>query len=273
MNQYKIIACDLDGTLLNNKSEISPENLSAIKAFAGKGVYFVPSTGRGFSELPKELKDNPHIRYAICSNGAVVCDKQAGNVVTNCITNKEMQEILDILYSYDVHLTCRHNGKCFVDTAFHSAEHFEYYNVCIPHIRVMLNYGVCLDDFKEYCYKADGVEAISAIFHKSEEKNECAKRLKAFEGLQIAEIDEFSIEIFNVNAGKGNALLTLAEKLGIEQSQTVGMGDSTNDISLVKSAGLGLAMSNSDDALKEVADMIICSNEEHSVDYVLKNFV
>ena len=272
MNKYKIIACDLDGTLLNNKSTISRENLAAIKKLLEMDVYFVPCTGRGFSELPKELKDNPDVRYAICSNGAVVYDRQVGNVVTNCIANSDMKEIMDILYSYDAHFTCRHGGKCYVDKAFHGEEFFEFYHICQPHIRVMCDYGVCLDNFKEFCYSADEVEAISTIFREVADKTECVKRLRKHEELRIVEIDDYAIEFFNVNAGKGNALKSLVDLLEVDISETIGMGDSENDISIVQAAGLGLAVANADDSLKKVADEVVCSNEEHAVEYVLKHY-
>ena len=66
---YKILCSDLDGTLLNSDSEISAENLAAIQAVAEKGVFFVPSTGRTFAELPQQLREHPSIRYIIYSNG------------------------------------------------------------------------------------------------------------------------------------------------------------------------------------------------------------
>lgn len=76
MHRFKIITSDLDGTLLNSRSEISSENLRAIHELSNRGIYFVPSTGRTVSELPAEIINDPAIRYIIHSNGAVLLDRQ-----------------------------------------------------------------------------------------------------------------------------------------------------------------------------------------------------
>ena len=80
-------------------------------------------------------------------------------------------------------------------------------------------------------------------------------------------------EIFSKNAGKGNALLALADRIGCRREQTIGVGDSTNDLTLIRSAGLGLAMSNACRALKNEADEVICSNDEHAVQYILEHYL
>ena len=74
MYKYKLIASDLDGTLLNEQSRISRENLDAITALTEKGVYFVPSTGRTYTEIPEQITEHPSIRYFIYSNGSVIYD-------------------------------------------------------------------------------------------------------------------------------------------------------------------------------------------------------
>ena len=82
-----------------------------------------------------------------------------------------------------------------------------------------------------------------------------------------------NLEIFSVKAGKGTALEKLAESLGIPMWETIGIGDSGNDISLVKSAGLGLAVENACGELKEIADEVICSNDCHAIRYVEEKYI
>ena len=97
MRKYRIVCSDLDGTLFNNHTQISRENLEAIDMLIQKGVYFVPSTGRTFSELPAELKEHPAIRYIIHSNGAAVLDKQTNTRILTCIPNQATRKVLDLL--------------------------------------------------------------------------------------------------------------------------------------------------------------------------------
>ena len=92
------------------------------------------------------------------------------------------------------------------------------------------------------------------------------------ERLRVVGADEYNLEICSASAGKGNALASLAKELGVKIESTIAMGDSDNDCSIVEAAGLGLAVSNANDALKSVADEIICSNEEHSLEFVLGKY-
>ena len=272
MTEYKIVASDLDGTLLNNCSRISPENTAAISELAKRGVYFVPCSGRTFSEMPRDLVESPDVRYIIHSNGAVVLDKQTGKRITTCISSQKSRELLDIFFEYDAHLTIRQGGNSIVDAHRNTDEDYKYYNFIEAHSVVIRNFANPVEDFERVSYTFDEIEVISAFFHNYEDKQECVKRLAQVDGIRSVEVSEYNLEVFNIDAGKGNALHMLADELGVDYSQTMSLGDSDNDVTVTEAAGLGLAVSNACDALKEIADGIICSNEEHAVAYVLEKY-
>lgn len=272
MYTYKLVASDLDGTLLNSKAEVSKENISAISELAKRGIHFVLSTGRTFAEIPDVLKNSPDIRYSIYSNGAVVYDKVTGKRIFTCIPNELVRNILDTVNRFETHVTVRYEGCAFVDKNFQSDYHFEYYNVCDAHKRVVRDFAVYSDDFHNFSYSADNVEDVSVFFRNYEDKIRCKDIFSKISSLRVVEVDKFNIEILNSEAGKGNALHSLADMLGIEYSETVSIGDSDNDRSSIEAAGLGLAVSNSTEALKKAADEVICSNEEHAVQYVLSHY-
>lgn len=269
---YKIVACDLDGTLLNNQSGVDRENLDAISELSEKGVLFVPSSGRTFSEIPAPVKNHPDIRYFSLSNGAVVYDRLTGQRMATGISRETGRKILDALYACETHVTMRHGGECYVDAAFQSAYFHKYYNLMQAHCGVVRDYAIHREDFRKFCYEADGAEVFSAFFHDCEEKIACKRKLEQMEELRIVEADEYNLEIFHKDAGKGNALMRLAQHLGIDPAQTMAVGDSDNDASMIQAAGLGLAMSNACDSLKQAADLVICSNEDHVVPYLLNHY-
>lgn len=271
MTNYKIIASDLDETLLNNKSEISPENIEAIKELNRRGVFFVPCTGRSFSELPESVAGIPEIRYVISSTGAAIDDRKTGERILECIGNKKIKNILDVLFTYDMHLSYRKDGKIYVDARQTKEQDFEYYDICKPHINVVKNYAVYLDNFKEECYKSDNIEAMAVFFHDEKDLSECSKKIEAIGGLSIVSPWD-NLEIMSSGAGKGKALIALAKRLGVGEDETISIGDSDNDISMLESAALGLVVSNGKDSVKKIADKVICSNEEHAVKYVLEHF-
>lgn len=272
MKKYKLISSDLDGTLLNSRAEVSEENLTAISKLGKMGIHFVISTGRTFAEIPEVLKENSDIRYCIYSNGAVVYDKLTEQRILACIDRATVQKILDVVSGYDAHLMIRYNGCAFVDKKFQTDYYFDYYNLCEAHIRVILDFAVYSDDFKKLCSSADNVEAVSMFFHNYQDKIECRKRLSKCSAIRVVEVDKFNIEIVNSEAGKGNALQSLADMIGIDMSDTISIGDSDNDKSGIESAGLGLAVSNSTEDLKNAANDVICSNDEHAAAYVLSRY-
>ncbi len=272
MTSYKIIASDLDGTLLNNRSQVSQENLDAITKLAEQGIHFVPCSGRTFSEIPVQIREHPSIRYVIHSNGAAVLDKVTGQRILNCIPNSTVQKIMGLLTQYEAHICIRHNSQCFVDDIHQSEEWMDYYNVAEAQKDCVRKYALRLDRFTDYVYGADQVEVFSAFFRNYEDKVACKKILMEDPSLHVAEISDHNIEVMSADAGKGRALLSLAQLLGIDIAQTISIGDSDNDSSITKTSGLGLAVSNACEALKGVADQVICSNEDHVAQYVLAHY-
>ena len=134
------------------------------------------------------------------------------------------------------------------------------------------DYADFRSDFEKICQVADDVEVISVFFHSKKEQEIAKSRLEKISELRVVESFEYNLEIINAKAGKGNTLLFLLNLLGLKKENTISIGDSDNDSSIIKATGLGLAVSNACESLKSIADEVICSNEEHAIDYVVKNY-
>lgn len=275
MSDYKIIACDLDGTLLDSHGHISEENFDAIRELASSGVEFVPSTGRTVSEIPDELMKNPHIRYYIYANGAGVYDKKTGERILLCMSKDTSNKVLDIVCSYDAHIVFRYNGECFADISQQTDEIYEYYTVCPNHRSVIRAFANKVENLTDFCRTLDNVEVFTIFFKNETYKNQAKNRLA--ETGEVCVMDSFSygyaLEICGINSGKGNALRALANKLNLSIDQTIATGDSDNDRTMIDAAGLSLAPSNSCQSIKNSADAVICSNDEHVVKYILENYI
>lgn len=270
---FKLIAVDLDGTLLNSQSKISEKNLSAIQKLSDSGIYFVPCTGRTYSEIPAALKNNLNVRYMIYSNGAVVFDTKTKKKYFNSISKGKAKEIFEILSNYKAHITIRQDGNCCVQKGTLDERGVSYYNVWDAHVDVIEKYGVLVEDFATWKYTLDNIEVLSIFFHSEEERQDCIKQIEALGDLLVVSVAPFNIEIINKNAGKGNALTYLANMLNIDLKHTVGLGDSGNDLPMMKSAGIKVAVSNATEELKSVCDQIICSNDEDAIDYIYNKYV
>lgn len=275
MSNYKIIACDLDGTLLDGNGQVSEVNKSAIKELSSFGVEFVPATGRTISEIPKELMENPDIRYYIYANGAGVYDKKTGERIPLCIPKEVSNKVLDIVCSCDTHKTFRHNGECYADSNQQSDNDYQHYNVWKLHSNVIKTHAILVENLTRFCRNLDNIEVFSVFFTNKNDLTKCKSRL--LETNEVILMDSFpngmGVEICSINSGKGKALEALAKKLNLDISQTIATGDSDNDQTMIDTAGLSLAPSNSRQSIKDSADAVICSNDEHIVKYILENYI
>ncbi len=271
--EYRIIASDLDGTLLNNEKEVSPENLEAIDRMTELGAYFVPCSGRTLAEIYENVKGIPSIRYIIFSDGAVIYDKKTGERIERCMSREKAKPALDVIFDHSNSLTVRYKGESYVDATAHNEKDYTYHRVAPPYQKMIFEVCRPMWDYKRFCYALDGIEMICIHFHSDEELEKCKARLEMIEGISVTRLEVQSIEVYDAEAGKGNGLLRLAEHLGYSKEATIGVGDSGNDIDMLRKAGLSLVASNGLDIAKAEADTIICSNEEHIAKYILENYI
>ena len=147
------------------------------------------------------------------------------------------------------------------------------YRMTKMYSRFIHRYSRPVGDFKSFCKALPNIEMICVFFANDAELEDCKQKIAAREDLICAPCERYNVEIFSKDAGKGNALLRIANHLGIDQSETIAVGDSPNDETMLRAAGLGLAMGNAWDELLPAADARICTNEEHSIKYILENYI
>ena len=273
MSIYKIIASDLDGTLLNEDMALSAENARAITALAKKDVQFVPSSGRTLCEMPADVVQHSGVRYIIYSNGATIWDKHTDTHTYLCMSCAVSNAVLDVLKNYDCHILVRHGGQSYVDCRYADEKAFEQYQLCVAHRDVIRQYAVKKQDFLPFLYALDKVECYALFFSDDTAMADCATALSAVPDIAVVPSWPHCLEVFSKDAGKGAALIRLAALTDTPIQQTIAVGDSGNDASMVVTAGLGLATANACDALKQQADAVICANTEHIAQYILETYV
>ncbi|MBE6668105.1 MAG: HAD family phosphatase [Ruminococcaceae bacterium] len=272
--QYKyIVASDLDGTLLADVNSVSDENEAAIKKMAESGICFVPCSGRTFSEMPSVLINNPYIRYYIGSDGSAIWDKHTDKRTELCMSKDDVNEVYNILKEYEAFPNVRVNGLCYVNKKMDVNEIYDYHRHSEIYKLFLRHTATMIDNFDEFVRSVESTEMICVFFAHPEEQEECAQRLLALGEFGVASSEPGNIEIFDKTAGKGNGLLALADKLGVPHENTIAVGDSKNDIDMLKKAGLSLAMENASDEIKAIAHRTICHYKEHSAKYILENIL
>ena len=272
--KYKIVASDLDGTLLNKEQTISEENLRAISEMNRLGVEFIPTTGRSMNEVDPQLISSPDIRYIITSNGAVVYDKNIGKtILTRYIPRDAVSLVLETLRPYNVFIVAKEGGKSYFDKNKYNPEFLNTCGIDAYFGHIISRHAEAVEDLESFLLSSNEVEMVVLFFEFDEATCRCKQIFEDSGRLCAAHANIGYLEVYSSDAGKGKTLVTFADKLGIDIADVIAVGDSNNDSTMIEEAGLGLAVANACDALKELADQTICDNSEHIAKYVLENFI
>ncbi len=273
MEQYKIIATDLDGTLLSSRQTVSPENERAIEELTKRGIHFVPCSGRSYSQMPEVVKSNPHARYYIFSGGSVIFDKESGKRFGEFIPKEKALSLCKLFKKYDTNIIANRLGSSFIEKGKHTKEAFSHYREDESFFNITKFGTYEHEDIEAMCRENDDIEMFCVLFANDEERELCRREIEEIGGLRIVSSTKNNLEIISASAGKGNAITKLSHMLSFTEENVICIGDSINDLSMIEVAGLGLAVENAMPELKARADRVIVSNDEHVMKYILENII
>lgn len=270
---YKLICIDMDGTLLNDKKIISDRNLRAVRLAYEKGVRIAVCTGRIFTsaEFFSELLGvkSP----VIASNGAYIREKDRDEVVYKATLGVEnCKKLLGVFREYDIYPHYYTKDTVFTEKLIYSSKFYEEVNKTLPmdkQVKIKL-----VEDWNEVFHKYEkeifkGI-AVNIDLDKIQEAKNALRDMGDFEVVS-SRFDNF--EVMNKGVSKGNAVKILADYYEVAREQVICIGDSENDLSMIKFAGLGVAMGNGDDEVKEAASYITDDNNCDGVAKVIEKFV
>lgn len=261
---YKLIASDMDGTLLNSDSKISQATIDAIKNATDKGVIFTLSTGRPVQGVKKYIDilelDCPVITY----NGAVVVHSRTGEIIFN--------QIMDKSNAVRVYEEARKRNTMFIiwsDNKLYASEISEksrfYENIVNTKAELITDFDALLaQGITKFLWYNDA-DVLDGWM--TELKNE------GLENTTFTKSRAYFLEFFSNKTSKAVAMAKLGEYYGIDKSEMISIGDQTNDLPMIEYAGLGVAMENAVDSVKAVADYITDSNDNDGVAKVIDKFI
>ena len=256
MKKIKLIASDLDGTLLTSKKEITPRLYQALKKINELGIYFVPSTGRSFDSLPADVKSLPFLKYVITSNGASVYDaEKKEDIVQNFLPPTAVDITLEIAKNLPVIIEFFKDGKAYI--AKDVFDDLSPYHLTESHIHYIKTTRSPVRDFFGVIEKnKSSLENINLVFSDMELRKEIWDLLKSKGHASVTASSPKNIEITSKNATKAQALEMLCGLLGLKQENVLAMGDGDNDLPMLQFAGIGVAMANGEEHVKKAADCI-----------------
>ena len=277
----RIIALDLDGTLLDSEKRLSGVNRDALARAAEKGVLIVPTTGRFFGMMPPAVRDLPFVRYAITINGAQVYDRETDTAIVKDEIPLDMAlGVMELLDRYDVIYDCyRQNWgwmtSSLQDKAADYATNEHYLRMVrefrrpVPELKAHLKATADEGDVQKVMLfgRRDQGSGIRDQGSGNHLVLEAVKRemTEKFPEIKVTASTWNNIELNIRTAHKGNALRRFAEHLGLTLDNCMAFGDGMNDFTMVEAAGLGIAMANAEPEVKRVAKWIAPSNDEDGV--------
>ena len=265
---YKILALDLDGTLTNSKKEITPHTLDVLIKVQQKGIRLVLASGRptpGVMPLAEQLHLKEYGGYVFAFNGGLIIDCATGEPIFRKQLDPSVYKHL-----YKVGNTEDFKLFSYLDDCI-ACEDIE--NKYVQYVARINKMGLKkLDSFTDEinfpefkCLITGDEEKLAALEQKLNRYYESK--------MSIYRSEPFLLEILPLGIDKAKQLEFLLNHLGVKREELMVCGDGYNDLSMIEFAGLGVAMSNAQDVVKEAADYITLSNEEDGVAAAVKKFI
>ena len=270
----KLIAFDLDGTLLDSRKGLPERNRRALTAAGEGGMWLVPATGRIPAGLPEPLRGMPGLRWGILSNGAEIYDFETQRIVhREEIPLETALDVLDYAESLGLPYDCYQDNWGYISAAVkRRAPSF----IPDPGILDLLErLRTPVDELRSYLrQKGEALQKLQLYFTDPALRLRLLRELpERYPTLAVTSSVPFNIEINSAAATKGRALENLCAMLEIDPAETLAFGDGSNDISLLRTAGLGVAMANASDEVKRAADRVTDTNDASGVAAVLEEFL
>ena len=262
----KLIALDLDGTLLTYEKQITPRTYAALEQAAALGHFIVPATGRALNALPEVVRALPFVHYAITINGACVSNTDTGEKLLRCEIDRDRAlELIDFARQYDCMYDCYWDDTGWSERAF--LERIDYFNADEAVRRLILQTRRPVDDLVgKLRAEMDAVQKVQLCFREIPERDSAWTDIaRAFPDIVATASFRNNLELNHRMATKGNALRFLARHLGISERDTIAFGDSSNDLAMLQAAGTGVAMGNAAPAVRAVCGAVTDTNENDGV--------
>ena len=270
MSNYKLIALDMDGTLLNSRKEITEGNLLALEKAAKAGKIIALCTGRSVPELMDHARRIKGLKYAVCVNGAIVYDVEAGRTVaSHTMTEEQVRTLMEISKQEDTLVHFLDEGSTI--QAYRPGD-LKRFNM--DHYGKLFEQAVTQveDIWEHYWSNPYPVKKIN-IYHTDTKARERNKARFAGTGIEAVYSEITSLECSGSGVTKGRGLLDLCDILNIAADEVIMVGDSDNDLDCLKTAGLAVAMGNAKDNVKAACDVVVADCDHDGVAEAVEKYL
>lgn len=268
MRNFKMVCLDIDGTLLNSRHKISNRTKNIIKIISKEENITVILVS---ARMPKGIlpfhKELGIIEPIICYSGSLIIDEKREVITTKEIEIEDIKNIYNTAKDENIHISLYRDNEWFVEEIDEWVRQESEITKIIPTI---INFQELIEVWRKEKKGANKILSMSDV----ENISRLADKLKGekFEGLNIYPSKTTYLEIMTKKASKTSAIEFLCNKLNIEKEEVIAIGDNYNDMDMLQYAGVGIAMGNAPDIVKEKADDITSTNDEDGVAKALEKY-
>lgn len=263
MKRYKLLALDMDGTILDSKKNFPKEVASSICALVNQGIHVALATGRGLAELKDYEKEISCLSYGILVSGGIVYDfKQEKPVFRQALTLEQSLEILEAGEKEHAMLHILSSDKSICRSQ--DIQDMETYHMGIYQGMYERSCDT-MDDLKGYVTEHPEEAIKINSYHRSPEARERMMENLAHLPVMPVLAETTSLEISPKGISKAKGLEVLCEHLGISTEEVVAVGDARNDMEILSLAGMPVAMGNAMEEVKEICRDVVSDNDHFGV--------
>lgn len=288
---YKLVAIDLDGTLLNSYGEVTDKTKEAIKKAVEKGVEVVLASGRPISSVEDLANDLSANHYLISGNGAIVYDMHKKEIVyDNFLKKEQVLEIIKICEENSIYYNIYTENEVLTkslnyNTLFYHSENTHKQEEKRTNINIVDDvYGYVEKTEDDHFLKITVCDESRVVF------NNILKKLELVPNIDVLDVSHMSkkiirngtdevlveycyTEITNKDVHKWSAMKFIIDDMSITPEEVVAIGDNVNDKEMIEGAGLGVAMGNATDQIKEIANVTVATNNEDGVYEAFEKYI
>ena len=269
LEKIKLIALDLDGTTLT-RNGLTRRTKETLEEAIENGLDVVIATGRPYSALPETVKTIKGLEHIIISNGAHIVRPLTGEFLySNYVEREAILRVRDMLMERNFPVEVFTEGRAYVDRELY--EDVKKNGSTYLAARYILRTREPVDRIYDFWFEhADSIENVNIQFEHQEDKAEMKSILEKAEGITLTSSTYHNLEVGGETTSKASALWQLCRMKGLTMENVMAFGDSPNDGTMIREAGIGVAMENATADILEDADITAPSNDDEGVAYTLR---
>ena len=269
LDKIKLIALDLDGTTLT-RNGLTRRTKETLEEVIARGLDVVIATGRPYSALPEQVKAIKGLEYVIISNGAHIVRPLTGEFLySNYADRDAILRVRDMLMEKAFPVEVFTEGRAYVDRELY--EDVKKHGSSYLSAKYILRTREPVDGIYDFWLKhADSIENVNIQFEFQKDKAEMKAALENAEGITLTSSTYHNLEVGGETTSKASALWQLCRMKGLTMENIMAFGDSPNDGTMIREAGIGVAMENATADILDDADITAPSNDDEGVAYTLR---